>query len=117
MSILLRINRKSPPGLFTLLTVVNKETGRKTKRFVGGYSMEAPPLPIPNREVKLHSADGTAVWWESRSLPTPHNLGPFICLNGPLFVYSRLFCILDNSIVPFYILFSYFLSKFVIGQK
>ena len=87
MSILLRINRKSPPGLFTLLTVVNKETGRKTKRLVGGYSMEAPPLPIPNREVKLHSADGTAVWWESRSLPTPHNLGPFICLNGPLFVY------------------------------
>ena len=37
--------------------------------------MEVPPLPIPNREVKLHSADGTAVRWESRSPPTPHNLG------------------------------------------
>ena len=37
--------------------------------------MEAPPLPIPNREVKLHSADGTAVRWESRSPPTPHNSG------------------------------------------
>ena len=26
----------------------------------GGYSGEDPPLPIPNREVKLTSADGTA---------------------------------------------------------
>ena len=26
----------------------------------GDYSAEAPPLPIPNREVKLRSADGTA---------------------------------------------------------
>ena len=26
----------------------------------GGYSAEEPPLPIPNREVKLRSADGTA---------------------------------------------------------
>ena len=42
--------------------------------------MEAPPLPIPNREVKLHSADGTAVRWESRSPPTPHNLGLVIMI-------------------------------------
>ena len=34
---------------------------------LGGYSGEVPPLPIPNREVKLASADGTAVLpWESR---------------------------------------------------
>ena len=34
---------------------------------LGGYSGEVPPLPIPNREVKLASADGTAVFpWESR---------------------------------------------------
>ena len=26
----------------------------------GGYSSEVPPLPIPNREVKLTHADGTA---------------------------------------------------------
>ena len=26
----------------------------------GGYSSEVPPLPIPNREVKLTNADGTA---------------------------------------------------------
>ena len=28
--------------------------------YCGGYSGEGPPLPIPNREVKLTSADGTA---------------------------------------------------------
>ena len=28
--------------------------------YCGGYSGEDPPLPIPNREVKLASADGTA---------------------------------------------------------
>lgn len=27
---------------------------------LGGYSSEVPPLPIPNREVKLTHADGTA---------------------------------------------------------
>ena len=31
--------------------------------------MEDPPLSIPNREVKLHSADGTAERWESRLAP------------------------------------------------
>jgi hypothetical protein len=37
----------------------------------GGHSEEDPPVPIPNTEVKLFSADGTA-WetvWESRSPP------------------------------------------------
>ena len=34
---------------------------------LGGYSSEVPPLPIPNREVKLTNADGTAIRsWESR---------------------------------------------------
>ena len=34
---------------------------------LGGYSGEVPPLPIPNREVKLANADGTAlIVWESR---------------------------------------------------
>jgi hypothetical protein len=28
--------------------------------FFGGFSVGATPLPIPNREVKPHSADGTA---------------------------------------------------------
>ena len=42
-----------------------------SNRFIGGHSEEDPPVPIPNTEVKLFSADGTA-WvtvWESRSPP------------------------------------------------
>ena len=35
----------------------------------GIYSDGDPPLPIPNREVKPVSADGTARGWESRSMP------------------------------------------------
>ena len=31
------------------------------RKVLGGYSGEVPPLPIPNREVKLTNADGTAV--------------------------------------------------------
>ena len=39
----------------------------------GGNSEEDPPVPIPNTEVKLFSADGTAwvTMWESRSPPNP----------------------------------------------
>ena len=40
------------PGLF-----FNKRCGWT---ILGGYSGGAPPLPIPNREVKPASADGTA---------------------------------------------------------
>ena len=29
--------------------------------YLGGYSAEVPPLPIPNRVVKLSIADGTAL--------------------------------------------------------
>ncbi len=37
----------------------------------GGHSEEVTPVPIPNTEVKLFSADGTAweTMWESRSPP------------------------------------------------
>ncbi len=40
-------------------------------RFLGGHSKWETPLPIPNREVKPLSADGTALatGWESRMLP------------------------------------------------
>ena len=39
--------------------------------FLGDCSGEDTPVPIPNTEVKLPSADGTAraTVWESRSLP------------------------------------------------
>ena len=39
------------------------------KTLKGVYSDGDPPLPIPNREVKPVSADGTASRWESRSMP------------------------------------------------
>ncbi len=37
----------------------------------GDYSTEAIPVPIPNTEVKLRSADDTwwVTAWESRTLP------------------------------------------------
>ena len=35
-------------------------TNLKSRKILGGYSGGAPPLPIPNREVKPASADGTA---------------------------------------------------------
>ena len=40
-------------------------------KFAGGHRIRVTPVPIPNTEVKPHTADGTA-WetvWESRSLP------------------------------------------------
>ena len=39
---------------------------------VGDDSLKDPPVPIPNTEVKLQDADGTAgaTRWESRSSPT-----------------------------------------------
>ena len=41
------------------------------KRFFGGNSKEETPVPIPNTEVKLFCADGTAreAEWESRTPP------------------------------------------------
>ena len=43
----------------------------KDKPVSGGYGEEDTPVPIPNTEVKLLSADGTALatGWESRSPP------------------------------------------------
>ena len=47
---------------------------RCKKRKVGLTNAEGPPVPIPNTEVKLCSADSTmlATAWEGRSWPTPH---------------------------------------------
>ena len=44
---------------------------RGLSRFSGGLSERETPLPIPNREVKPLSADGTwlARAWESRTPP------------------------------------------------
>ena len=35
----------------------------------GGHRRGETPVPIPNTEVKLFNADGTAFGWESRSSP------------------------------------------------
>ena len=37
-----------------------KQRKQKKRDILGGYSAGAPPLPIPNREVKPGRADGTA---------------------------------------------------------
>src|SRR5918997_302681 len=44
---------------------------RRSRTVSGGYCVGETPLPIPNRAVKPHSADGTwlARAWESRSPP------------------------------------------------
>ena len=41
---------------------------------VGVFNDEGPPVPIPNTEVKLISAENTclATDWEDRSMPTLH---------------------------------------------
>ena len=55
----------------TALTVLSSGFCLLTSDFYGGHSKEDPPVPIPNTEVKLFSADGTAraTVWESRSPP------------------------------------------------
>ena len=65
---------KSFSHVLNVVTIYRKRTGyqirkvlKRPKQDLGGYSSEVPPLPIPNREVKLTNADGTAVFpWESR---------------------------------------------------
>src|SRR3954447_15964637 len=64
-----------------------REATRPAGHFPGGHRRGVTPVPIPNTEVKLSTADGTA-WvtvWESRSLP-----GLF--LQGPLVVSGPFFC-------------------------
>ena len=38
----------------------SKHSTLNSQQYLGGYSAEVPPLPIPNRVVKLSNADGTA---------------------------------------------------------
>ena len=46
--------------------------GANLNRVVGVFNGEGPPVPIPNTEVKLTSAENTclATDWENRSMPT-----------------------------------------------
>ena len=52
------------------------------------------PLPFPNREVKTNCADGTAVWWESRTLP---NLWGIVKCSGCLLPRGYHICDKLNS--------------------
>ena len=48
-------------GLSFQFVIHARESEYKQKwRYSGGYSTKVPPLSIPNREVKLRHADGTA---------------------------------------------------------
>ena len=57
--------------------VVLRVREARSRTISGGFGVGETPLPIPNRAVKPHSADGT--WleraWESRSPPVLHS-GP-----------------------------------------
>ena len=51
--------------------VVLRVREARSRTISGGFGVGETPLPIPNRAVKPHSADGTwlARAWESRSPP------------------------------------------------
>ena len=66
-----RKNRKR--CIFTHESVINiGSVGEKPIQRVGVESAEGPPVPIPNTEVKLSSAEDTwlATAWENRETPT-----------------------------------------------
>ena len=58
----------------------------------GEDSLKDPPVPIPNTEVKLQDADGTAgaTLWESRSSPANPSPPPLsYTLRGRLSLFGR----------------------------
>ena len=72
---------------------------------VGVFNGEGPPVPIPNTEVKLTSADNTCLEtdWEDRSMPTYKSAEAiasafllfmlhFLCF---IFCLCRLLCLLN----------------------
>ncbi len=66
---------------------------RKTnsvKNVPGGHTGGAPPVPIPNTEVKPSKADVTAAarQWESRTLPG-YKKGPLEQSSGPFLLARR----------------------------
>ena len=67
-SLLVLIGRGLDAGSFHRAVVKGQDV---RQFFPGGYGGEETPVPIPNTEVKLPSADGTAgeSLRESRSLP------------------------------------------------
>ena len=64
-------SRDSPESLFDCMLDTKPVVLRTSPVFPGGYTGEVTPVPIPNTEVKLSRANGTAgaSLWESRTLP------------------------------------------------
>ena len=64
--------------------------------YFGGYSGEVTPVPIPNTEVKLFCADGTAraTVWESRTPPEFNNKTPFIMDEGGFVIIRMWYTVL-----------------------
>ena len=60
---------------FVFRSVLKAKHEIRNIQFFGGDSEEETPVPIPNTEVKLFSADGTAreAVWESRTPPNLFN--------------------------------------------
>src|SRR6202040_2466533 len=84
--------RRSPAEVFT-----KKGTRRKKRpKISGGDIEEATPDPIPNSEVKLFGADGTAreAVWESRTLPGLFSKGSTASLWLGLFFFGARRCLL-----------------------
>ena len=50
---------KKPSTLFSYVKPYEMKKRTKVQRFNGGHSEGETPFPIPNREVKPFSADGT----------------------------------------------------------
>ena len=73
--------------------------------YFGGYSGEDTPVPIPNTEVKLSCADGTA-WatvWESRELPgynteNPSRHGGVFCFTTQLALCYVALSVVKNNV-------------------
>ena len=85
--------------------------------YCGGYSGEVPPLPIPNREVKLTSADGTA--------PPGGRVGSCRFSGSPIdveinigraffFFYPGSVLVLVSSLFFFFLFFSFLFPLFVL---
>ena len=69
-TILLKDQKSRKDKACLVSTVCLVSTATKLYIMSGDYSSEVTPVPIPNTEVKLTCADGTAGYlWESRSSP------------------------------------------------
>ena len=71
------------------------------KKLKGVYGKGDPPLPIPNREVKPFSADGTADRWESRKMP---NLDGESYSDVTLSFLCLIFCVSSCLILSYLVL-------------